>query len=123
MVAFKDNNFCQYLTQDGTCIRDYIHVQDVVNAITASLEALILDKNSGIYNVGSSIPTSVLEVVETTVSKLKISPTIHWADKRPGDPPILLANNSKFRNSFQWAPTHSNVTNIIATSIEYQKTK
>jgi UDP-glucose 4-epimerase len=109
-----------YQTKDGTCIRDYIHVLDVVKAINLALGALLNNNGTGIYNLGSSIGSSVLEVVQNTASILNMKPKIQCENKRIGDPPILLADSSKFINNFNWLPVNSTLNNILSSSIEYQ---
>jgi UDP-glucose 4-epimerase len=104
-----------YETDDGTCVRDYIHVVDLADAHVLALEAM--DKGfSGPLNLGSEDPFSVLRVVETTekVTGKKIPYEI--GARRPGDPPALLASSKRAEEVLGWSKRHSALENIIRTA-------
>jgi UDP-glucose 4-epimerase len=108
-----------YDTPDGTCIRDYIHVVDVANAHFKGVQWLLEqgESNEGhILNVGSGHGFSVLEVIETA---RKITgnaiPTVE-GQRRPGDPPKLVASSEKISNLFGWKPIYSSLDTILETA-------
>lgn len=86
-------NGVDYPTPDGTCVRDYVHVDDIARA-----HALALYHNipSGIYNLGSNKGTSVKQVMERAVAITGQTPNIEFGPARPGDPAVLTANPAKF---------------------------
>ena len=117
-VANKDRSDFQiygsdYNTKDGTCIRDYIHVQDLANAHLKSLDFLD-NNNSQIFNLSTGIGCSVLDIVNKTEiitgEKIKYS----LVQKRPGDPAVLTSSYKKAEQLLDWKPTHS-IEDIIAS--------
>ena len=115
----------QYPSKDGTCLRDYIHVLDVAEAVLCSIRKLenLSTPQSFTYNIGSGNPTSVLEVIEEVSRQLQEQPMIKWKNNRPGDSAILMANIQKATQELLWTPTHSQLSNIITSSIQFQRTK
>lgn len=101
-----------YDTPDGTCIRDYIHVSDLAEAHRLALEA----DGSVAYNLGNGRGFSVLEVIEAArrVTGCPI-PAID-APRRPGDPPVLVADSSKIRRELGWAPRVAGIEEIIESA-------
>jgi UDP-glucose 4-epimerase len=99
-----------YETPDGTCIRDYVHVEDIARAHTYSLG---VDKLQGIYNLGSSQGYSNLDIIrvaeEVSVKKVKLG----LGPRREGDPAVLTADSKKFFNETEWEPTF-NLHDIIS---------
>jgi len=111
-----------YPTHDGTCIRDYIHVSDLTQAHLLALEALLSGGKSAVYNLGNNRGYSVREVIELA-RKLtgKPIPAIE-ADRRPGDPAILIASSDKIKKELGWKPKFEDLENIIKTAwIWHQK--
>ncbi len=109
-----------YPTPDGTCIRDYVHIADLVSAHMLALEAL-KDKDSLIYNVGSGKGFSVREVIEAAraVTAHPI-PTVD-APRRPGDSPRLVASSEKIKRELNWQPQHVDLKDIITSAWEWHK--
>jgi len=107
-----------YPTPDGTCIRDYIHILDLVSAHLLALDALG-EHDKLIYNVGSGNGYSVREVIETAqkVSGVKI-PVIE-APRRPGDSARLVASSAKIRRELGWQPQHDNLEEILASAWDW----
>jgi len=105
-----------YPTPDGTCIRDYIHVSDLTRAHLLALQELLSGGESAVYNLGNNQGYSVREVVELAkkVTGKKI-PVIE-ADRRPGDPAILIASSEKIKASLGWKPKFENLETIIKTA-------
>ena len=109
-----------YPTPDGTCIRDYIHIADLVSAHLLSLDAL--DKRDSMtYNVGSGNGFSVREVIETArkVTGHAI-PTVE-APRRPGDSARLVASPKRIISELGWKPTHTNMHEILSSAWEWHK--
>jgi UDP-glucose 4-epimerase len=107
-----------YLTPDGTCIRDYIHIGDLVSAHILALEALA-ERDRLVYNLGSGTGYSVREVIETScqVSGKQI-PVIEM-DRRSGDSARLVASSEKIRRDLGWKPEHDSIKDIIASAWEW----
>jgi UDP-glucose 4-epimerase len=104
-----------YDTPDGTCIRDYIHVMDLAEAHILAMEAL-KDGKSRLYNVGTGVGYSVLEVIETCrkVTGHAI-PTID-APRRDGDLPRLVADSSRIMAELNWEPDYNDLESIVRTA-------
>jgi UDP-glucose 4-epimerase len=92
-----DGNFnvygTDYPTPDGTCVRDYVHVDDIARAHVLALDQAI---PCGVYNLGSNTGTSVLQVMERARTIIGKMPYIGSEDRREGDPPVLTASAAKF---------------------------
>jgi len=123
--AAKSNNTLKiygndYQTQDGTAIRDYVHVVDLINAHLCALKALIEKKNrSYIYNVGYGVGYSVFEIVNAVQEVLKTQVKYSITDRRSGDPPILIANSEKIKKELNWKPKHNNINEIIESTSRF----
>lgn len=107
-----------YPTPDGTCIRDYIHIADLVSAHILALGALE-SKDKMIYNVGSGNGFSVREVIETArkVTGHAI-PTVE-SPRRPGDSARLVASPKRIMSELGWKPTHTNMQEILSSAWEW----
>ncbi len=105
-----------YPTPDGTCIRDYIHVTDLADAHVRAVEALLSDGPGGGYNLGTGVGRSNREVIAGI--EQAIGRSVPWAPapRRPGDPPELVADATRFRRDFGWEPRHSDVDTIVRTA-------
>jgi len=110
-----------YPTPDGTCIRDYIHVDDLSNAHVLALEYLVSGGESRIYNCGYGHGYSVKEVVDEVKRVTGVHFPVIATDRRPGDPPALIADSSKLRQELQWGPQHDNLEYIIRTAWDWEK--
>ena len=109
-----------YPTPDGTCIRDYIHIADLVAAHLLALEALG-DRDCLIYNLGSGRGYSVREVIETARKVTGHAIPAVESPRRPGDPPRLVAASDKIRRELGWQPQHASLEEIIGSAWEWQK--
>lgn len=109
-----------YPTPDGTCIRDYIHITDLVSAHRLCLDALG-ERDKLVYNVGNGSGYSVLEVIRMarTVTEHDI-PSVN-APKRQGDPARLVASSEKIRRELGWKPVHADLREIISSAWEWHK--
>ncbi|OJF17693.1 MAG: UDP-glucose 4-epimerase GalE [Bacillaceae bacterium G1] len=112
-----------YDTPDGTCIRDYIHVVDLATAHIAALEGLRKGRlPSGPLNVGTGIGYSVRQVVETAMEVTGRAIPFRYVERRPGDPPVLVAATDKIRTLLDWEPNRSDLRTIIADAWNWHKT-
>ena len=105
-----------YPTQDGTCIRDYVHVCDLVQAHLLALEYLLKGGDSSAYNLGNNRGYSVREVVEMAKRITKHPITAIEAGRRLGDPAFLVADSGKIRREFGWQPRYESLETIIETA-------
>lgn len=109
-----------YDTPDGSCIRDYIHVDDLANAHLLALD--YLDKNkSDIFNCGYSKGYSVLEVLDTMKKVTQVDFTVEITGRRPGDPAELVASNKKIVEKLNFKPQYDNLEIICKTAYEWEK--
>jgi UDP-glucose 4-epimerase len=113
-------NGTDYPTPDGTCIRDYIHIADLVSAHLLALDALG-ERDSLVYNLGNGSGYSVREVIETAreVTGRPIPAT--ESPRRPGDPARLVASSDKIRNELGWEPQHPDLKDILESAWEWHK--
>ena len=110
-----------YDTQDGTCIRDYIHVTDLADAHILALEKIKKENKSAVYNLGNGKGFSVKEVIEMTRKVTgKIIPE-EIAPRRAGDPSILIASSEKVTKELQWNPKYDSLEKIIDTAWNWHK--
>ena len=96
-----------YDTPDGSCIRDYIHVLDLARGHLAALSFLSKNSGSHVWNLGTGIGTSVLELVDIAKRITGIEIVTEIAPRRLGDSPIAVANPEKARNELSWNPEYS----------------
>lgn len=93
-----------YPTDDGTCVRDYIHVEDIAQA---HILAINTEVPSGIYNLGSSTGYSNQQIIDMTTKVTGITPQVIDGPAREGDPAVLTANAESFNQAAKWAPTYT----------------
>ena len=109
-----------YPTPDGTCIRDYIHIADLVTAHLLALEALEAQDRL-IYNVGNGNGYSNLEVVETARRVTGHPIPVIQSPRRAGDAPRLVASSDKIRREWGWQPQHPDLVDIISSAWEWHR--
>ncbi|CAG1000799.1 UDP-glucose 4-epimerase [Anaerolineales bacterium] len=109
-----------YPTPDGTCIRDYIHIADLVSAHVLALEALE-KKDKLVYNVGSGNGFSVREVIETARRVTGHAIPVIESPRRPGDSARLVASPKRIIDELGWKPMHTNLQNIVSSAWEWHK--
>ena len=110
-----------YPTPDGTCIRDYIHVTDLVAAHALALESLMGGHDSFVANCGYGNGYSVLEVVDAVrrVSENNFDAKI--AERRGGDPAQLVADSTRLRGITGWTPKHDDLDLIVKTALDWER--
>ncbi len=107
-----------YPTRDGTCIRDYIHIADLIDAHLLALDALS-DRDRLVYNLGNGAGYSVREVIETARRVTGHPIPAVDSPRRPGDAPRLVASAGKIRSELGWQPKHPELEKIIASAWEW----
>jgi UDP-glucose 4-epimerase len=110
-----------YPTPDGTCVRDYIHVEDLAEAHLLALESL----NEGsfdAFNVGTGRGTSVRAIIDAAQTVTGCEIPIVETGRRPGDPPQLYADPTKIRQTLNWSPQYTDITAIIETAWRWHRT-
>jgi UDP-glucose-4-epimerase GalE len=114
LTVFGDD----YPTPDGTCIRDYIHVEDLCDAHLAAAERLLDGKVAGFcaYNLGTETGTSVLSIISAARRVTGADMVYHVAQRRPGDPPRLVGASQKARTELGWSPKLPHLDDIIASA-------
>ena len=107
-----------YNTPDGTCLRDYIHVNDLANAHRLAVEKI--DEYQGFINLGTGIPTSVMEIIKAAerVSG-KPCPTV-ISERREGDSAVLYADKQKAKEILSWNPQYLEIEDIIRTAWNWE---
>ncbi|MBY5560017.1 UDP-glucose 4-epimerase GalE [Rhizobium leguminosarum] len=105
-----------YATEDGTCVRDYIHVSDLAQAHLAAVNHLMADGGSLSVNLGSGRGTSVREILEAIHRASGCEVPVRYCARRIGDPPILFANTARAQAELGFAPVLSDIDTIIRTA-------
>ena len=109
-----------YPTPDGTCIRDYIHVQDLADAHFLALAALETKKRL-IYNLGNGQGFTVRQVIDA-VRRVTGKPiSVEECPRRPGDPAVLVAGSDKIKQELGWAPQFADLDTIVASAWEWHQ--
>ena len=115
-----------YATDDGTCVRDYIHINDLCTAHALALDKLTSLNNAGAlsYNLGNSFGFSVqqvIDVVQTVVSKDGYSVTVEDGERRAGDPATLVADAAKAKSELDWQPEYDELEIIVNHAWAWEK--
>jgi UDP-glucose 4-epimerase len=110
-----------YPTPDGTCIRDYIHVDDLADAHVSALGYLSAGGQSEVFNCGYGHGYSVKEVVETVGKVTGRVFKVVETGRRAGDAPVLIAGNAKIKRTLEWRPRCDNLEFIIKTAWEWER--
>lgn len=105
-----------YPTPDGTCIRDYIHVNDLADAHVLGLQYLLDGGDSEVFNLGNGNGFSVKEVISAAKQITGCNIPVKECDRRPGDPPSLIGSGEKARKILNWQPQYSSLEDIITHS-------
>lgn len=105
-----------YPTKDGTCVRDYIHVNDLASAHLLALKNMMNGGDSKIYNLGNGTGFSVKEVIEVARKVTNHPIPAKLAPRRPGDPATLIASSEKAITELGWEPKYNDLETIISTA-------
>jgi UDP-glucose 4-epimerase len=105
-----------YPTPDGTCLRDYVHVDDLSRAHIAVFDKLQTPGTALFYNLGTGTPTSVLEVIHAVEKVTGKKVPYVTAPRRAGDPPALYADSTKAKTELGWEPKYTTIEPIVATA-------
>ena len=112
-----------YPTSDGTAIRDYIHVSDLAEAHRLALRHLAGGGDSGACNLGTGKGHSVMEVIHAVETVTGKRVTIVQADRRAGDPPVLVASNAKAWRVLGWRPRFPDLGTIVETAVAWHASR
>ncbi len=110
-----------YPTQDGTCIRDYIHVCDLAKAHILALKHLLDGGESRVYNLGSENGFSVREIIDYAKQVTETDFAVTEEARRAGDPAVLIASSERIRRELGWVPVCSNVEEVIRSAWKWHK--
>lgn len=110
-----------YETKDGTCVRDYIHVNDLAQAHILAMEYLRKGNDSNIFNLGNGVGFTVKEVVETARKVTGHPIPAKEEPRRAGDPSTLIASSEKAKDILGWKPKFDDLETIITTAWNWHK--
>ncbi len=112
-----------YPTFDGTCIRDYIHVSDLVDAHILALNYLLKTKKSEVFNLGNGNGFSVQQVIAEAEKVVGKKIAVEVKGRRAGDPAILIADASKAKKLLGWQPTRSDLQTILTSAWKWYRSQ
>ena len=127
MRSILEDNFSltifgtDYNTPDGTCIRDYIHVNDLASAHILALENLLAENTTKVFNLGNGTGFSVREVIESVRRVTGKEPRVKEGPRREGDPDILVASSQKARDELGWKPEMAGLDAIVDTAWNWER--
>lgn len=110
-----------YATADGTCVRDYIHVLDLVDAHWRALSWLDRSPGAHAFNLGSESGFSVLEIIDAAEAIVGASIPREVCPRRPGDPPVLVADSTLARQTLGWEPVMSDLDCILRSALAWHR--
>jgi len=110
-----------YPTPDGTCIRDYIHVNDLADAHILGLEYLLNGGESEVFNLGNGNGFSVREVIAAAEEVTGRVIKVEECDRRPGDPPALIGTSEKARKILNWQPQYPGIKDIVSHAWQWHQ--
>ena len=109
-----------YPTKDGSCVRDYIHVQDLARAHLLAFDALE-NRSKMIYNLGNGVGFTVREVIESARRVTGHPIPVVEVPRRPGDPAVLIASSEKIGKELGWTPEYSKLDDIVKSAWEWHR--
>lgn len=112
-----------YPTEDGTCIRDYIHIEDLVEAHILAIEKLINGGDSGIFNLGTGVGYSINQMLEAARKVTGHPIPAKVSVRRAGDPAVLVASNKLAKKELGWSPKWTEVEDIIESAWKFYENK
>ncbi|HEY9881113.1 MAG TPA: UDP-glucose 4-epimerase GalE, partial [Leptolyngbyaceae cyanobacterium] len=110
-----------YDTEDGTCVRDYIHVTDLAQAHVLGLQYLQKGGDSEVFNLGNGSGFSVREVIQAAQQVTGRDIPIVESERRPGDPPILVGSSEKAQTILDWQPQYADLTKILTHAWQWHQ--
>jgi UDP-glucose 4-epimerase len=110
-----------YKTEDGTCVRDYIHIMDLINAHLLALEYLRVGNKSDVFNLGNGMGFSVKEIIDSSEEVTGQNIKKEIGPRRAGDPATLVASSDKIKEVLGWEPKHTDVKDIIQSAWNFHK--
>ena len=110
-----------YPTDDGTCIRDYIHVSDLADAHVLGLQYLLKGSQSEIFNLGNGNGFSVKEVIDAAKQITGKPINVVFGDRRAGDPPALVGSATKAQSILNWEPQYADINLILQHSWQWHQ--
>lgn len=110
-----------YPTDDGTCLRDYIHVEDLASAHGQALKLLIEPGQRMELNLGTGTPASVKQVIDICRQVTGHPIPVQYKPRREGDPAVLYADNTQAKKLLNWQPRYVSLKDIIATAWQWHK--
>lgn len=108
-----------YPTKDGTCIRDYIHVEDISDAHVKGFEYLEKGGKTDAFNIGTENGTSVKEVIDCVEKQSKKKVNYKIVERREGDPAVLIASSNKLMKTLGWTPKYKRIDEIVETALRW----
>jgi len=109
-----------YPTPDGTCIRDYVHIDDLASAHRLAIEATT-PETAEVFNIGTGRGQSVMEIIQACERVVGQPIPYRVVERRPGDPPRLVANPKKLKEKLGWVPKYTSIDDTIRTAWEWAK--
>ena len=110
-----------YATADGTCVRDYIHIEDLCSAHLRALQSLLVGGESARYNLGNGNGFSVREVIDAVQRVTGRNIAVVQGQRRAGDPPTLVADAGNARTTLQWTPRYPDLDTIVAHAWAWER--
>lgn len=111
----------KYSTPDGTCVRDYIHIQDLCSAHLAAVNFMQTNTGSHCFNLGNGKGFSILEVIEAASEVIGHKIGFDFEPARAGDSPLLVADSTKAATILKWTPKYQDLREIIETAYRWHK--
>ncbi len=109
-----------YPTHDGTCVRDYIHTADLAQAHHLAIEATT-PTTAEVYNIGTGNGQSNLQIIRACEEVTGVKIPVKTAERRPGDPPALVADPTKLKTRLGWKPRYTNIVDTVRTAWNWHK--
>lgn len=110
-----------YPTRDGSAVRDYVHVVDLARAHVAAVQKLAGSAGVFTYNIGTGTGYSIMQVIQESLEVTRKMIVCEVQPRRPGDPPMLVADSSKIKNEMNFTLEHSDLRTIIQTAWKWHK--
>ena len=110
-----------YSTRDGTCVRDYIHVEDLASAHIRALEYMTAGGESQVLNCGYGRGFTVREVIDEVKRLSGVDFPVTETGRRAGDPEALMADNTEIRRNLNWTPRYDDLETIVRTALDWER--